>query len=155
LKRSFDSVSTTTMKPRLRKVPFTISWIFAGVNTIGFSTPGTSLLSIGIEPITVLSRSFVPEAPAVCQLTPVAETFHVICVSLKAVFNRYTRMVRLLLERSEEIHRESVAELIIAFAGMDDRSNLIKLRAVRLFVLLSSPTPISVDVPKLEVFDPL
>lgn len=155
MKRSFDSVSATIMKPRLMKVPFTISWIFAGANTICFSMLGASLLSIGIEPISMVSRSFVPEAPAICQLAPVAETFHVTCVSLKAVFNRYTRIVRLLLERSEAVHTESVAELIVALAGMDNRSNFIKLRAVRLFALLSSPTPISIDVPKLEFFAPL
>lgn len=60
-----------------------------------------------------------------------------------------------MLERSALVQRESVAEVIVALAGIEDKSNLIKLRAVRLFVLLSSPIPISAAVPKLEVFEPL
>jgi hypothetical protein len=90
LKRSLDSVSTTRMKPRFTKVPFTISWILADVKGMGFSVLRASLFRICSEPISVLSRSLVPEAPAVCQLTPVAETFQVTWLSLKAVFRRYT-----------------------------------------------------------------
>src|SRR5512140_161175 len=95
----------------------------------------------------VLSRSFVPEAPAVCQLTPVAGPFQVACVSWKEVFNRYTRMVRVLLERSFEVHRERLAAVMVALAGIEERSNFKRLRAVLLLAVLSSPMPISTEVP--------
>src|SRR5258708_29289142 len=107
------------------------------------------------EPISVLSRSFAPEAPAVCQFVPVAAMFQVTWLSLNAVFKRYTRMMRLLLERSAEVQSEKVADVIVALAGIDDKSNLMRLRATLLLALLSSPTPMSMAGPKLEVFERL
>jgi hypothetical protein len=64
-------------------------------------------------------------------------------------------MMRLLLERSAEVQSESVAEVMVTLAGIEDKSNLRRLRAILLLALLSSPTPMSIAVPKLEVFDPL
>ena len=53
-----------------------------------FSVPSASLASTRMEPISVLSRSFAPGAPALCQLTPEADSFHVAEDSSKAVFKR-------------------------------------------------------------------
>ena len=61
----------------------------------------------------------------------------------------------MLLERSADVQSERIAELIVALAGMEDRSNLMRLRAILLLALLSSPMPISIAVPKLEVLEPL
>ena len=58
-------------------------------------------------------------------------------------------------ERSAEVQSERVADVIVAFVGIDDKSNLMRLRAILLLELLSSPIPMSVAVPKFEVFDPL
>src|SRR5690242_445800 len=103
------------INPRLMNVPFTISWIFAGVSTICFSMLSAWLLNIVTKPTSVLSRSFAPDAPATCQLAPVEETFHVTCASLKGTFNRYTRTMRSLLERSADVHNDNIAEVIVAF----------------------------------------
>jgi len=60
-----------------------------------------------------------------------------------------------LLDRSAEVQSERVAEVIVALAGMDDKSNLIRLRAMRLLGVLSSPTPMILAAPKFPFFEAL
>lgn len=147
MKRSSNSALVVKMKPLLVNVPLSISCILAGSTEICFSVFSDSFAGTRIEPIEALSRSFAPEAPAVCQFTPVAERFQLACVSLKGTFKRYILTVVSLLDKSSEVHKDRVAETMVASAGMEERSNLIKLRAKLLVELIFSPIPKSADVP--------
>ena len=76
------------MKPWFVNAPLTISWTLVLFSEICFSVPSVSFASTSTEPMSVLSRSFAPDAPALCQFTPEADWFQVAEDSSKAVFKR-------------------------------------------------------------------
>jgi hypothetical protein len=65
------------IKPLFVNVPLTSSWILVVFSAICFSVPLVSFASTSTEPMSVLSRSLVPDAPALCQFTPEADSFPV------------------------------------------------------------------------------